>query len=194
MKATLLFFAGLLCGAALIAFVPHAAGHLHAAMRSIHGEQSSQAPASARAHTEEHFSFTAHAPMDQVAPLFGADKERLWSPGWNPQFVHPLPPADEPGMVFTVAHDHLHANWVNTELDLKNGRVTYVYVIPDALVTIIRLRLTPQANDTLVDVQYDRTALSPETDSHVRHMADGDRSSGPDWEHQINDYLEKTKR
>jgi hypothetical protein len=105
-----------------------------------------------------------------------------------------VPAADEEGMVFTVAHDHLKAAWVNTEFDLKNGRIQYVYMIPDVLVTVITLRLRPEGDHTQVEVEYDRTALSPEADAHVRHMAEGDRTSGPEWEKQVNGYLERATR
>jgi hypothetical protein len=188
MKTFLLFALGVACGAALM-LLPKAVAHLHAATHAVHGEQSP--PSSSRAHTEEKFVFTAHAPMQQVAPLFGADKERVWSPQWDPKFVYPLPAADAQGMVFTVAHHHFQAAWVNTELNLKDGRVQYVYVIPDALVTVITLNLKPEGNQTLVEVHYDRTALTPETDVHVREMAKQDRDSGPEWQTQINQYLEK---
>jgi hypothetical protein len=192
MTNSLRFLLGLACGVG-IALLPKATAHLHAAARAFHGNQA--APGSARAHTEEKFAFTANAPMDQVAPLFGADKERVWAPHWEPQFVHPLPAADREGMVFTVAHDHLRAAWVNTAFDLdfehKTGRVQYVYMIPDLLVTVITLNLKPEANQTHVEVEYDRTALSSEADDHVRHMAKQDRESGPEWEKQINTYLGK---
>jgi hypothetical protein len=168
--------------------LPRAAAHLHAALHGGHGGKSELG--TARVHTEEKFSFLAKAPLEQVAPLFGADKERVWAPKWNPQFVHPLPATDEEGMVFTVTHnEHLRAAWVNTMFDVKNGRIQYVYVIPDALVTVINLKLTPQGEQTKVDVEYERTALSPEADSHVQHMAEGDRRAGPEWEKQVNGYL-----
>jgi hypothetical protein len=183
MRNALLFFIGAICGAALIA-APKVAAHLRAAFHGGHGTQSASP-----VHTEEVFAFTANAPLEQVAPLFGADKERVWAPKWNPQFVYPLPASDEEGMVFNVAHDHLHAVWVNTLFNLKDGRFQYVYVIPEALLTVINLKLTPQGDKTRVEVQYDRTALSPEAESHVRHMAEGDRRFGPDWEKQINTYL-----
>jgi hypothetical protein len=186
-KGPWLFVLGIVCGAAAMA-APRVAMHLHAALRG-HGDTAS----SGRVHTEEKFAFTALGRMEDVAPLFGADKERVWSPGWNPKFVHPVPAADEEGMVFAVAHDHLKAAWVNTEFDLKNGRIQYVYMIPDALVTVITLRLQPQGDHTQVEVEYDRTALSAETDAHVRHMADGDRTSGPEWEKQVNGYLEERR-
>jgi hypothetical protein len=192
MRAVALLALGAACGVAGMAILPGAVAHLHAALRGGHGRQATM-DGSGRTHTEEKFTFTAQGTMEEVAPLFGAEKERMWSPGWNPQFVHPVPATDVAGMVFTVAHDHLRAVWVNTELDLKNGRVQYVYVIPDALATVITLRLTPQGRQTHVEVEYDRTALSPEADGHVRHMAEQDRNSGPEWEKQINAYLETVK-
>ena len=187
MRGVLLFVMGALCGAAIIA-APRIAMHLHAALRNGRGGQG--IPGSARAHTEERFAFTAHAPMEQVAPLFGAQGERVWAPGWDPQFVYPLPAVDKEGMVFTVSHDHVKSAWVNTEFDLKNGRIQYAYVIPDTWVTVITLQLTPDGQNTRVEVKYDRTALSPEADAHVRSTAE-QHHKGADWDKQVNGYLEK---
>jgi hypothetical protein len=191
MKAVLPFLVGTLFGAVLM-LIPGAAEHLYSVFHGMHNGKG--ASGEVRAHTEERFVFTARAPMSRVVSLFGADKERVWSPGWNPKFIHPLPAADEQGMVFAVAHDHLSAVWVNTEFDLKNGRIQYVYMIPDALVTVITLQLKPEGDHTQIEVQYDRTALSPQADGHVRHMAVGDRTSGPDWEKQVNAYLEQAEK
>jgi hypothetical protein len=47
---------------------------------------------------------------------------------------------------------------------------------------------------TGVEVTYERTALSAEADEHARHMAEGDRGSGPEWEKQVNGYLEKSRK
>jgi len=187
-KGLWLFVLGALCGAVVMA-APRIVGHLHAALHGGHGGDSGE-----RVHTEEKFTFTAKGPMEKVAPLFGADKERVWAPGWNPHFVFPVPAADESGMVFTVAHGNQRAAWVNTEFDLKNGRIQYVYVIPDALVTLITLRLTPAGEQTQVEVEYDRTALSGEADAHVRHLAEGDRQAGPEWEGQMNGYLGRSNQ
>jgi hypothetical protein len=189
MRGTRLFMIGAACGLG-VGLLPRAVAHLHPA--AVHAGHAGQVTSGdVRAHTKEKFAFTAHAPMEQVAPLFGADKERVWSPGWNPQFIRPVPAADVQGMVFAVAHDHLKSVWVNTELDEKNGQVQYVYMIPDALVTVITLKLTPKENQTQVEVEYERTALSGEADGHVRLMAEQDHSAGPEWEKQVNEYLEK---
>lgn len=186
MRSVGLFAIGAVCGVLLMAW-PKVAAHVRGALHGMHGGQSGAN--AGRVHTEEKFVFRANGPMEQVAPLFGADKERVWAPQWDPQFVLPEPASDKEGMVFTVAHQHLRAAWVNTAFDVKNGRIQYVYMIPDALVTVITLNLTPQGQQTKVEVEYDRTALSADADEHVRHMAEGDRGSGPEWEQQVNRYL-----
>ncbi len=143
------------------------------------------------AHTEAKFEFTANAPMERVAPLMGADRERVWAPGWEPHFVFPKPAVDQQGMVFTVAHGPYRVPWVNTEFDLKAGRVQYVYVIPDTLLTVITIRMTPQVDKTHVAVEYDRTALNAQGNDHVRQLAEHDSKSGPEWQGQINGWLAK---
>ncbi|HEY1470311.1 MAG TPA: hypothetical protein VGF61_14810 [Candidatus Acidoferrum sp.] len=190
MKGAWLFIIGAVCGAAG-ALLPRAAMHLHGTLHEARGGETSAG--TARAHTEEKFVFTARAPMERVAPLFGADKERMWSAKWEPSFIYPLPSKDAQGMVFSVAHGHLTSVWVNTEFDLANGRVQYVYVIPEALATVIMLHLTPEGNRTRVQVVYARTALSAKADEHVRQMAEQDRGAGPEWEKAVNEYLEKHK-
>ena len=190
MKRVWIFVIGALSAVTVMA-LPRVAAHLHTALRRAPGTR--QGFGAVRPHTEEKFAFIARAPMEQVVPLFGADKERVWAPGWDPHFVHPVPASDEEGMVFTVAHGHLRSVWVNTEFDPKAGRIEYVYVIPDAMVTRITLRLMPEGNQTRVEVEYDRTALSQEGDAHVRHLGEQDRGSGPHWEKQVNEYLQKGK-
>jgi hypothetical protein len=153
--------------------------------------------------------------MSVVAPLFGAWKEREWAPDWDPRFIWPAAPSvqaaapsaataqsfapsgaqlptaslDREGMVFTVKHGHTHAAWVNTAFDLAKGKIQYAYVVPDAMVTLITLRLTPEGNRTRVHVEYDRTALDPDLNGHVEQMADADSKAGPEWEQQVNSCL-----
>jgi hypothetical protein len=189
MKGATLFVVGLICGLLFMA-IPRVSAHVQALLHAARPGTTD----GARAHTDEKFTFVANGPMDGVAPLFGADQERVWAQHWDPQFIYPTPATDQEGMVFAVAHDHRQSVWVNTELDLKKGRIQYVYLIPDVLVTVITLRLTPQGNRTQVDVEYERTALSAETDTHVRHMAEADRGAGPDWDKRVNGYLQQASQ
>lgn len=182
-----LFAIGLAIGIGMVV-VPRLAGmdlvaHLH---------RHFAAPANTQlAHTEVKFEFVANGPMEKVAPLMGADRERVWAPGWNPHFLFPKPAADQRGMVFTVAHGSYQVPWVSTDFDVAGGRVQYVYVIPNTLVTVITIRMTPQGEKTHVNVEYDRTALSAGANGHVQELAESDRKSGPEWEGQINGWLGK---
>lgn len=188
MRLAWIFLLGAACGGGAV-MLPKLAAHLWS-NRHDSSQRSVAATGGVRAHTEEKFAFTAHAPIGQVAPLFGADGERAWAPEWEPEFLYPSPVRDIQGMVFTVRHGHTKAAWVNTEFNLKEGRIQYVYVLPDILITVISLQLTPMGNETHVEVEYARTALSAEGIARVRHMADQDRIAGPEWETQVNGYLQ----
>ena len=144
-------------------------------------------------HTRQEFRFTVQAPMEAAAPLFGANEERNWAPGWNPQFLQPTPARDELGAVFTVQHATGNAaTWVMTAADFAGGHIQYVYVIPEVMTTLIDIHLNAQgAKTTGVHVVYERTALRAEANGHVEHFASRDAEQGPEWEAQINGYLRK---
>lgn len=144
------------------------------------------------AHTRTEFHFTANGTLEQTAPLFGADEERKWAPDWKPQFVYPRPARDQEGMVFHVAHGEHSSTWVDTAYDLAGGHIQYAYVLNDAMVTTIDIRLVREGTSkTAVSVVYERTALLPEANEHVQHFAKGDEKAGKEWEEQINQYLAK---
>ena len=153
-----------------------------------------QTPTGGLLHARTEFKFTVNAPLEQAAPLFGANEERKWAPGWDPQFIYPTPAYDQQGMVFRIEHPHHTAVWVNTAFDLAAGHIQYAYVLNDAMATLIDIHLTREAaQKTAVTVVYERTALIPEANDHVQHFADGDRKAQKEWEGQINGYLEKLK-
>lgn len=148
----------------------------------------------ALAHTRTEFKFTADAPFEQTAPLFGANEERKWSPDWNPQFIYPNPAHDQEGMVFRVDHPNHSSVWINTAFDLAAGHIQYAYVLNDAMTTLIDIHLTREgAEKTGVTVLYERTALVPEANEHVQHFAKGDEKSGKEWADVINGYFAKLR-
>lgn len=170
--------------------MPKVARYVHALVGwEAHEDVKVTAGLGQMAHTEKEFEFVANAPTEKVAPLFGAWKEREWSPGWKPEFVWPSEPSDREGMVFKVAHGHKRAVWVNTAYDLAGGKIQYAYVVPDAMVTLITLRLTREGERTHVTVSYERTALDAELNGQVEEMAEEDGKAGPEWEREVNDWL-----
>lgn len=68
-----------------------------------------------------------------------------------------------------------------------------MYVIPDAITTVITVSLKPEGDQTNVEVKYDRTALNAEADTYVRQLAKQDRQTGPNWETYVDGCLEKRK-
>ena len=130
------------------------------------------------------------APYSDVFPLFGAYEERKWAKGFEPKFIHPTPAHDQPGMVFTTVQDDMPRVWVNTAFDASTGHVQYVYWISDVMMALIDIHVTRSGiSETKVDVVYERTALRPETNQQVTHMAQSDAKSGPHWAEMINGYL-----
>ncbi len=63
------------------------------------------------------------APRSQVFPLFTAEGERGWAPGWNPEV---LSGAAERGSAFRTKHENGQETiWVVTEYKPQEGRVSY---------------------------------------------------------------------
>jgi hypothetical protein len=146
-------------------------------------------------HVRNEFEFTAHAPYQVVAPLFGAQGERAWAGGhWDPHFLYPQPAEDIQGAVFTIRHGHRQAYWINTSFDESARHFQYVYVIPEAMVVLIDVRCSEvDAANTKVNVAYERTALDADANEHVQELGNEDRQSGKEWGTAINDYLAKQK-
>lgn len=138
-------------------------------------------------HLTNTFRFQLAAPLPRVAPFFGPEGERCWGgKHWDPQFLHPQPAHDVEGAVFTVQRGPHKSVWVATLFDLAAGRMQYVAIIPDVVVSVIDVRLTESgSNQTAVKVRYTRTALAPDANNEVRAMGDTDRQSGPDWQQAI---------
>ncbi len=139
------------------------------------------------AHTDRSFAFTAEAPIEEVAPLFGAEGERRWAGShWNPKFLYPLPAQDIEGTVFALEGSAHRSLWVNTCFDLQAGRMQYVAFVPDVLVTIVDVQLSPRGNTTTdVKVQYRRTALSAAANGDVEELGKSDAAKGPEWRSAI---------
>lgn len=145
------------------------------------------------ARVRNQFEFEIATSFRNAAPLFGPEGERVWAGNdWNPQFVFPAEARDTEGMVFTVSHGAQQATWVNTVFDLDGGHMQYVYFVPDTMTTLIDVRLTVADPDrTRVSVTYERTALDPKANDHVRHMGTHDASAGAEWKSSIEAFLSK---
>lgn len=150
----------------------------------------SAAPA-APAHVSNDLEFDVHAPMSEVAPLFGPEGERCWAgKHWNPAFIYPQPAKDMEGAVFTIQHGPHTVVWVNTIFDVAGGRMQYVAVIPDVMTFTVDVRLSAiNGTATRVKVTYTRTALDVSANDTVVEWGKEDRERVPGWRGPIEAYL-----
>jgi hypothetical protein len=154
------------------------------------GLRRSAAP-DAPAHVSNSFDFDVHAPMSEVAPLFGPEGERCWAgKHWKPAFIYPQPAKDVEGAVFTIQHGPHTVVWVNTIFDVAGGRMQYVAVIPDVMAFTIDVKLNAVAPGlTHVKVTYTRTALDISANDTVVAWGKEDRERVPGWQRPIESYL-----
>lgn len=147
-------------------------------------------PNEAPLHLRDTFELTVHEPFMPAVALFGAHGERGWAgKDWDPKFLYPQPEEDKAGAVFTTSDN---APWVMTAFDPGKGHVQYVIFRGDLLITLLDIHLDAvDSANTKVKVVYEWTALKPEANEHIRHMAERHRGMGEHWEKAINGYLQE---
>ena len=104
-------------------------------------------------------SFHLHAPRVQVFPLFTAQGERAWAPGWNPEI---LSGAEERGSGFRTQNEHGQETiWIVTEYNPLEGQVSYARAALGSNIGLVDVACTGSAaGGTDVSVRYTLTALS----------------------------------
>jgi hypothetical protein len=104
-------------------------------------------------------SFHLDTPRSQVFPLFTAQGERAWAPGWNPEI---LSGAEERGSAFRTRHeDGLETVWVVAEYKPLEGRVSYARTALGSNIGLVDVACTESAaGGTDVSVRYTLTPLS----------------------------------
>jgi len=103
--------------------------------------------------------FHLEAPVQRVFPLFTAEGERAWAPGWEPRI---LSGSNERGSVFiTTAHNGGTVTWIVTDYRPAAGRVSYARLVQDSNIGIVDVICsTPAGGGTDISVRYTLTAVS----------------------------------
>jgi hypothetical protein len=110
--------------------------------------------------------FHLNAPLQQVFPLFTAEGERAWAPGWEPRI---LSGSRERGSAFmTAGHDGSVVTWIVTDYRPAEGRVSYARLVQDSNIGIVDVVCTmPAEGGTDISVRYTLTAVSEAGKSFV---------------------------
>ena len=138
--------------------------------------------------TEE---FEVAAPMDEVFPLFGPDREGDWASDWRPEPVYPVEVTAVEGAVFRTSHSG-EAVWVVSRFDGAQRRVEYTTFRPDDRVGRIIVTVSEEGQESLVQVTYAFTALSESGRRHVAEFTEVHyREMIAHWKRAIDEFLRR---
>jgi hypothetical protein len=114
-------------------------------------------------------TFHLDAPRAQVLPLFTAQGERDWAPGWDPVM---LSGAAERGSAFRTRHpDGRTTTWIVIEYRPAEGRVGYARLAEDSNIGLVDVVCKEAAGGgTDVSVRYTLTPLHAEAEHFVEHF------------------------
>ena len=121
-------------------------------------------------------SFRLEATLARVFPLFTAEGERSWAPGWDPVI---LSGAVERGSAFaTRSHIGIETTWIVADYRPAEGRVSYARLAPGSNIGLVDETCTEaDAGGSLVTVRYTLTAVSDSGRAFVREFLEPERYS-----------------
>ncbi len=97
-----------------------------------------------RVHVERTGVVAMALPFAEAFPLFSAEGERLWVPGWDPRYVYPKEGQAREGLVFqTIRKGVGTATWVQTRHEPATGVASFIYMYPDHHAGMVDVRVTP---------------------------------------------------
>ena len=103
-------------------------------------------------------SFRLEAPLARVFPLFTAEGERSWAPGWEPLM---LSGAVERGSAFsTRAHSGIETTWIVADYRPAEGKVSYARLAQGSNIGLVDVTCTEEGGGTIGTVRYTLTGVS----------------------------------
>jgi Polyketide cyclase / dehydrase and lipid transport len=118
-------------------------------------------------------TFHLDAPLARVFPLFTAEGERTWAPGWEPRV---LSGSVERGSAFTTTgHNGGQVTWIVVDYRPDEGRVSYARLVHDSNIGLVDVHCTQpaQGGGTDVSVRYTLTPVSQAGESFVTQFLSG---------------------
>ncbi len=116
-------------------------------------------------------SFHLDAPRERVFPLFTAQGERAWAPGWDPLM---LSGAEERGSAFRTRNSGgQETTWIVTDYRPSEGRVSYARLAHASNIGLVDVICTePAGGGTDVSVAYTLTPLHAGAEAFVDEFLD----------------------
>lgn len=126
------------------------------------------------------------AEVADVFPLFSPEGEKLWVPGWDPEFLDPPEPGWERGQIFRTREETGEAVWIVTRLDRAEHRAEYHRVEPGRYVARVTVDCRPLPDRrTEASIGYSYVGLSESGNREIaamtEHAYDAKLSRWTDW-------------
>ena len=149
-------------------------------------------PASAeRARVRRTGSLRVTAPLERAFPYFTPDGERLYVPGFDPQYLHPLTGEQGEGAIFTTDHNGEDTLWMVLRFSPAEGQAEYARVTPGSRRGSVAVSLARvDASTTQATITYDLTSTSDAGDEKLAAFTDAAFAAMlAEWEAKIDQLL-----
>ena len=124
-------------------------------------------------------AFVLAGSLDAVLPLFTAEGERRWAPGWEPVWADDSH-EHEIGEVWTTAGPPF-TTWITVEAGAD--RVRYARVASGDSAGLVTVACAENSGRTTVTVDYDLSALSDAGAERLEHFAASYDDMLAHWQH-----------
>ena len=142
-------------------------------------------------HTEK---FRLEQPIEELFPLFSAEGEKWWVPGWDYENVMGSTDLHEDYIFLTKTHDHAStaAIWLVKRYDPESYLVQFYKVEPEDKVGVITVQCTEiEKSLTEVEVTYQYIGLSEKGNQFIQEFTSADyKQFIGEWYRLLSAYFE----
>jgi len=142
-------------------------------------------------------SFHISQPIDVLFPLFSAEGEKLWVPGWDYKNIMGSSELHEDYVFLTKTHDHASTDaiWVVKKYNPENYHVQFYKVEPEDKIGIIEVKCIQLSDsDTEVHVSYEYIGLSDKGNQFIKEFNSSEyKEFIAEWQSLLETYF-TTKR
>ena len=140
-------------------------------------------------------SFEIAQPVEVVFPLFSAEGEKLWVPGWDYDNIMGYTEIYENDVFLTHSHDHAGAGavWIVKRYDPANHCIELYRVEPGDKVGLVAVDCTAlNKATTKIEVTYTYIAISEKAKSFLETFTESFYESFiQEWKDLLEDYFER---
>ena len=142
-------------------------------------------------------AFEISQPIHVLFPLFSAEGEKLWVPGWNYENIMGGTELHEDYVFITKTHDHASTDaiWIVKKHNQNQHYVQFYKVEPEDKIGIIEVKCS-QLNETATEVQvtYEYIGLSDKGHQFIKNFTLSEYEAFiSEWKTLLGNYFESKR-